>query len=236
MSGGYLAVIPARAGSKRLLGKNIKSFCGKPLIHWSIASALQCTRIDRILVSTDSPDYQQLVVHQGADCPWLRAPSLSTDNTSSVDVVNDVIQRLGKEIAQYRALILLQPTSPLRAVSDIDHALDLYESSGPPAVISVCETECPRELLGRISENLLLDDFIDPYSKLSFSQDIKSWYRINGAIYIIDIEVFQRCKSFIPAGSLAFRMPRVRSFDIDTQLDFDLAQFVMQSSHNPSLL
>jgi CMP-N,N'-diacetyllegionaminic acid synthase len=143
-------------------------------------------------------------------------------------VVRDVLERLGDEVKQYRALVLLQPTSPLRTAEDISGALALYETRNAPAVVSVSEAECPPAWLGQLSTDLVMDEFVAEQSRGMRSQDFGDWYRLNGAIYVIGIEEF-RCKHvFRPPGTLAYLMPRERSIDIDDASDFKLASLIME--------
>ena len=130
----YLSIITARSGSKRLPNKNIKVINGKPLMAWSIMASLECKRITRTFLSTDSPFYKKIGSEIGADCPWLRGKYLSQDDTSSEDVVINILEKIGREnLEKYNGLILLQPTSPLRKTLDIDNAINLYEESKAPA-------------------------------------------------------------------------------------------------------
>jgi CMP-N,N'-diacetyllegionaminic acid synthase len=160
MTNMYLAIVTARSGSKRLPGKNVRPLCGKPLFVWSVLAGLACSKIARIIVSTDSAEYQRIAIAAGADCPWLRDSALAADSTSSADVVKEVLDRLGDEVQKYRGLILLQPTSPLRTVEDISGALALFESRNAPAVVSVSEAECPPIWMGQLPDSLLMDQFM----------------------------------------------------------------------------
>lgn len=227
MSDQYLAIVTARSGTKRLPGKNVRNICGKPMFVWSVIAGMNCPKIARILVSTDSVDYQRIAIEAGADCPWLRNAALASDDSSSADVVKDVLDRLGEEVRGYRGLVLLQPTSPLRTAQDISNALELYEARNAPAVVSVSETECPPAWIGRLPADLVIDDFGSAQYRGLRSQDISNWYRLNGAVYVIGIEAFRREHNFRPQGTLAYVMPRERSVDVDTALDFELAEFLM---------
>ena len=227
MTKSYLAIVTARSGSKRLPEKNIKKLCGRPLFVWSVLAGLECPKIERVIVSTDSPVYQEIAIKAGAESPWLRNPRLATDTTSSVDVVRDVLEQLGDDAQRYRGLVLLQPTSPLRNAMDVTHALDLFETRHASAVVSVSETECPPAWIGQIPTDLVMDDFISPEFRGIRSQDLGKWYRLNGAIYIIGINEFMNKNTFMPPGTLAHIMPRERSVDIDTEFDFNFAAFLM---------
>lgn len=227
MSEKYLAIVTARSGSKRLPGKNVRDLCGKPLFVWSVLAGLNCPQIARTIVSTDSAEYQRIAIRAGADCPWLRDPALAADEASSAEVVKDVLDRLGDTVDQYRALVLLQPTSPLRTSDDISGALALYESRNAPAVVSVSEAECPPAWMGQLLADLVMDEFVPLEFRGLRSQDLGDWYRLNGAVYVIGIEAFRREHGFKPQGTLAYVMPRERSVDVDTAFDFELAEFLM---------
>jgi CMP-N,N'-diacetyllegionaminic acid synthase len=223
----YLAIITARSGSKRLPGKNVREICGKPLFVWSVLAGLNCPQVGRTIVSTDSAEYQRIAIDAGADCPWLRDLALASDETSSAEVVEEVLDRLGEEVKQYRALVLLQPTSPLRTSADISGALALYEAHNAPAVVSVSEAECPPVWMGQLPANMVMDEFVPTEFRGLRSQDLGNWYRINGAIYVIGVDEFRRENGFKPEGTLAYVMPRERSIDVDTGYDFELAEILM---------
>lgn len=224
--GRYLAIVPARAGSKRLPNKNILNLGGKPVFIWSVLAGLSCKSIARVFVSTDSAQYQSLALAAGAECPQLRSPAISTDDATSAEVVMDVLSSLGEEVAGYDAFVLLQPTSPLRNAEDLAAAIRLYESKAAPAVVSVCETECPIEKTGRLGPGLSMEEFTSGNSSKR-GQDLPTGYRLNGAIYVVNIEHFLANQDFVPVGSRAYIMPRERSIDIDTHLDFLIAQAIM---------
>lgn len=231
MSDKYLAIVPARSGSKRLPEKNVRDLCGKPLFVWSVLAGLNCPRVTRTIVSTDSVEYQRIAIAAGADCPWLRSPVLAMDETSSADVVKDVLDRLGNdEVKKFRGLVLLQPTSPLRTAEDISGALDLFEMRNAPAVLSISDAECPPAWMGQLPHSLDMDEFVPPHYRGLRSQELGKWYRLNGAIYVIDVKEFRREHGFKPQGALGYIMPRERSIDVDTAFDLKLAELLMGES------
>ena len=162
----------------------------------------------------------------------LPVPALADDSTSSVEVVKEILDRLGDEVSQYRGLVLLQPTSPLRTTEDIVGALTLFEARNAKAVVSVSEVECPPAWLGQIPDSLLMDEFVLPQFRGLRSQELGKWHRINGAIYVIGVEDFLRELSFIPCGTLGYEMPRERSIDVDTFFDFNLAVLLMSQRNS----
>ena len=231
MSDKYLAIVTARSGSKRLPGKNVRDLCGKPLFVWSVLAGLNCPKIARTIVSTDSADYQRISIAAGADCPWLRNSALATDQTSSADVVKAVLDRLGDETKQYRALVLRQPTSPLRTSEDISSAIAIYEERKVPAVVSVSEVECPPAWMGKLPADLVMDEFVPAQFRGLRSQELGNWYRLNGALYVIGIDEFRKEHGFKPHGTLAYVMPRDRSVDVDNLFDFKLAELLMKDDY-----
>lgn len=226
----YLAIIPARAGSKRIPNKNIADFAGSPLFTWSVHAGLKCPMINETFVSTDSTAYQEIALSIGAQCPVLRSIDLAEDITSSADVVLSVLDWYKQELKRrFDYFVLLQPTSPLRNAQDISDAIQLRQERSAPAVISVCETECPPAWMGSLGDDLCMDNFMDPKYRGIRSQDLGTFYRLNGAIYIVDTEIFMNDPSFTPKGTFAHIMPRSRSIDIDTPYDLHIARLLAKS-------
>ena len=156
-----LAVIPARSGSKGLKNKNIRMFAGKPLMAYTIESAINSNQFKCVHVSTDSLKYADIARQYGADVPFLRSEKLSTDEAGTWDTVRFVINeylRLGNE---FDTVTVLQPTSPLRTAGDIIAAFHIFEKKGAEAVVSVCETEYLPLLCNVLPENGSLNNFVD---------------------------------------------------------------------------
>lgn len=227
----YLAIVPARSGSKRTPDKNIADIAGEPLFTWSVRAGNECPHIGETFVSTDSSDYQRIAIKAGAQCPVLRSAELSTDLASSADVVLDVLDWYWREQKRcFDYFVLLQPTSPLRTADDVSKAIQLREKTGACAVVSVCETDCPPAWVGKLDSDLSMDNFIDPKYQGVRSQDLGTFYRLNGAIYVINTAMFMQKPCFIPQGTLAYIMPRSRSIDIDTPYDLQLARLLTKSN------
>lgn len=224
--GNHIAVIPARSGSKRLKNKNLKTLHNKPLIEWSIVAALEANIFSRIIVSTDSEHIASVALAAGAEVPCLRPKALAADDSASVDVGLELLESLAPE--QYETLTWLQPTSPLRNANDIIAAHKTYRNKLARCVVSVCECEHSPLWMGRLGKDNNMQDFIDTKINIKRSQDLPDYVRLNGAIYIVDVNQFVQQKSFFLSGgkSFAYKMPQQRSIDIDTQWDFDLAEFV----------
>lgn len=224
-----LAVITARAGSKRLPNKNILNLAGKPLIAWTIEAAAESKYIDKLIVSTDSEEIKEVSLKYGAEVPFMRPAELATDTTDSMVVLNHAIDYF-KE--QFDYILLLQPTSPLRTVEDIDHAMEMLNEN-TLAVVSVCEMEHSPLWANILPENHSMEGFIRPEIKGLRSQDLPKFYRLNGALYISEMEEFFFNHGFFGKNTKAYIMPIERSVDIDNSLDMHFAEFLLQrKNHN----
>ncbi|GAA0857197.1 acylneuraminate cytidylyltransferase family protein [Aliiglaciecola litoralis] len=222
----HIAVIPARAGSKRLKNKNLKILHQKALIEWTILAAIEANIFARVIVSTDSEHIASVAREAGAEVPFLRPASLASDDSTPVEVGLDLLASLAPE--QYSTLTWLQPTSPLRTAADIVAAHQTYQDRQANCVISVCECEHSPLWAGQLPKDNNMRDFIETKINTQRSQDLPKYFRLNGAIYIVDTNKFIEQQSFFLSGdkSFAYTMPQQRSIDIDTQWDFDLAEFV----------
>jgi len=222
----YLAIIPARAGSKRLVGKNIRILAGKPLIAWSIEQALKSKYIDKLIVSTESEAIAAVAKDYGAEVPFLRPKYLATDNTKSIDVVLHALQYLENSGRFFDKVMLLQPTSPLRSSADIDASIKWSSVRRAPSIISVCPSEHNPLWANRLPFDYKMDNFIKLEAKAQNKKRNLGFYRLNGAIYLSDCDYLKKQKSFFGKKSIAFLMPQARSVDIDNKIDFEFAEFL----------
>lgn len=219
----YLAIIPARGGSKRLPRKNILKLCGKPLISWSIESGLKSKYINKVLVTSEDEDILEISKKAGANI--LRRPKeLATDTISSYDAVEHAI----KNCENYEYVVLLQPTSPLRNENHIDEAIQLLEEKNADAIISICEVEHSPLWTNILPANNSMKDFISEGIKSTRSQDLPNYFRLNGAVYICKTELLLKQKTFfINENIFAYKMKQENSVDIDSRLDFIIAQTIL---------
>lgn len=223
-----IAVIPARSGSKGLNDKNIKLLNGKPLIWYSIQSALDSGLFDEIMVSTDSEKYAEIAKECGASVPFLRSKSTSGDKASSWDAVKEVLDNYSIKGVQFDNVMLLQPTSPLRNAEDIVNAFEIMKKNNAMSVVSVCEVEHSPLWSNTLPENGCLEGFLRPeVANTTGRQGLPTYYRINGAIYLTKISEVLGENLYTDSG-FAYVMPRSRSVDIDTELDFKMAEFLLQ--------
>lgn len=227
-----LAIIPARSGSKGLIDKNIKKLAGLPLMAYTIKSALDCGLFNEVMVSTDSFIYQKIAIEYGANVPFLRSETNSQDESSSWDVVKEVLIKYMAMDVHFDNVILLQPTSPLREKFDIIRAYNLFLEKNADFVASVCEVDHSPLLQNILPENLSLENFLKlPTTNLP-RQSLPKFYRLNGAIYISSVSHLLTDKLLYNKNSYAFIMDKLHSVDIDDEFDFFYAEYLLSICKN----
>lgn len=224
-----IAIIPARSGSKGVKDKNIKDLAGKPLMAHTIDAAIQSGQFDEVMVSTDSEKYAEIAKKYGASVPFLRSEATATDTASSWDMVEEVLSKYEKLGKIFDTFCLLQPTSPLRTAEDISAAYNLFRNKAEFSVVSVCEAEHSPLWCGHLPDSHEFVDFIN-VENLKQRQAGGEFYRLNGAIYIVDIPRFRIDRFLYQRGSFAYIMSQDRSVDIDTEIDFRLAEAIMETN------
>jgi len=223
-----LAIIPARSGSKGLKDKNIKLLNGKPLLAYTIEAAKKSGLFDEIMVSTDSREYGDIAKKWGANVPFLRSDELSNDTASSWDVVKEVIERYRVLGTEFDTVALLQPTSPLRTSNDIVEGYKVLEEKAANFVVGVCEMDHSPLWSNTLPDDLLMENFIRPEVVRMPRQSIPTYYRINGALYIIKVNYLMKSPDIYGERSFASVMKKENSVDIDDQMDFLLADTIMK--------
>lgn len=219
----FLAVIPARAGSKRLPGKNIKDLKGQPLISWSIEAALKSKYIDKVVVTSDNDEILDIASSYGSET-IERPDELASDLSTTAGAVKHVIEN--SESFDY--VILLQPTSPLRTAKHIDEAIELLELKRANAVISVSEVEHSPLWCNTLPDDGSMSGFISEAVKNFRSQDLPVYYRLNGAIYIVKTSQFLAEDTFmIKENVFSYVMGANVSIDVDSLIDFKMAEFFL---------
>ena len=224
-----IAIIPARSGSKGIKDKNIKDLCGKPLIAYTIQAAISSGKFDEVKVSTDSEHYADIARQYGANVPFLRTESTATDEASSQDVIEEVLGNYMMRGDIFDTFCLLQPTSPLRTFYDIFEAYRLYKDKAKFAVVSVCEAEHSPRWCGHLPEDGELIGFLSEQN-LQQRQSGQTFYRLNGAIYIVNVKRYLKDRFLYQKGSYAYIMPQERSVDLDTEFDFKLIEFMLNNN------
>ena len=215
----YLAVIPARGGSKRLPHKNLLDLCGKPLIAWSIEAGLQSKYIDKVLVSSDNKKILDIATKFKTGI-IKRPKRLASDTATTFDVLKHAIDNL----ESYDYIVLLQPTSPLRNDRHIDEAIELLEKKNAHAIISVCEMDHSPLWSNTLKSDQAMNEFLKEDILNKRSQDLEKYYRLNGAIYICKInKFFKEREFFLKENVYAYIMDRESSIDIDEDIDLKIA-------------
>lgn len=223
-----LAIIPARSGSKGLKDKNIKDFCGKPLIYYSIRAALESQMFDKVFVSTDSPYYAKIAESFGADASFLRSKEMASDTASTWDVVREVLAEFDKRGNNYDQIMVLQATSPLRTSKDIIEAVSLFNEKNANAVVSLAEVDHSPLWCNTLPPDHSMENFNNSrYANLP-RQKLPTFYRYNGAIYLINRKELNEPQMF-RHHSFAYIMPKERSIDIDSEMDFRIGELFMKN-------
>lgn len=224
-----LAVIPARSGSKGLKHKNIKKLGGIPLIGHTITAAQESGLFTCVHLSTDSQEYAEIGREFGADVSFLRETGLASDHAGSWDVVRWVLRQFKERGMYFDTAALLQPTSPLRTAGDITAAYRLFQEKDANIVVSVCEMEHSPLWSNTLPMDLSMENFEDPALSDTPRQELPAYYRMNGAIYIVNTEFLFSEKPIYGERSFAYIMDQKRSMDIDNELDFLVAETILRA-------
>ena len=218
-----LAVIPARGGSKGVAKKNIKPLAGKPLIAWAIESALRSELLDAVVISTEDEEIAAVARDWGASVPFLRPSALARDDTPGIE---PIMHALG-QLPDFDAVLVLQPTSPLRTTEDIDACIELAQKLRAPSAVSVTKPEKHPLWMYRIDADLCLHALIDAPA-VSRRQDLPAVYALNGALYYARTEWLHRHRTLVSAETVAYVMPPERSIDLDTLLHWEFAELLLK--------
>ena len=222
-----LYIIPARGGSKGIPRKNIKPLAGTPLIHYSIAVARALADDNHIIVTTDDEEIAQVARETGLPVPYMRPAHLATDTAGSREVILDAMDYADAMGIEYDNVVLLQPTSPLRTAEDVENALKLY-SSQVDMVVSVVEANANPYY------NCFETDVTTGYLHVSKGdgnitrrQDAPRVWEYNGAVYVINPQSLRAMSMGEFTRKVPCEMPRERSIDLDTPMDWAIAEVVM---------
>ncbi len=221
-----LALIPARGGSKGIKNKNIVLLNGNPLISYSIKAALKSKYIDETVVTTDSEKIAKISKKYGASVPFMRPIELASDKSKTIDAVLHALKMLAKLGNHFDGLILLQPTQPLRTANDIDGAIELFFEKNLQGVASVSIVEDHPLLMRTIDENRNLHSLLEENSTCR-RQEMKNYYKVNGCIYINQIDEISKDTSFND-NPIGFVMETSHSVDIDEIKDLYIAEVYLK--------
>ncbi len=222
-----LAIVPARGGSKRLPGKNIRVLHGKPLIQWSLDFAAEIDWFDAVEVSTDDADIAACCATVGHPPERLRPAQLATDEATSVDVVVDMLNWKAGKGEYFDAVALLQPTTPVRDKEHWENAHRLLAEGQCDAVVGFGPARNHPLLTYRADESGRMFPFLSSDASLR-AQDLEPAFVINGSLYLIRVDVLREARTFFPFATRAVKMTDVvHNLDIDTEFDWQFSEWVM---------
>ena len=221
-----LAIIPARSGSKGVKDKNIKLLNGLPLMGYSIKAAIDSKMYSHVMVSTDSQEYAMVAEKCGAEVPFLRSDALAQDKSSSWDAVKEVIQKYLELGIEFDTVTLLQPTSPLRDANDIQNAFKIFKEKEANSVVSVCVVEHSPLWSNVLDKDYSMVHFAESIKMNANRQMLPTYYRLNGAIYLVKISVLNDIGNLYANHCYAYVMTQKKSVDIDSMDDFEYAEYL----------
>lgn len=224
----FLAIIPARSGSKGLPHKNIKLLNDKPMIAYTIEAAIRSGVFDEVIVSTDDIQYAEIAKQYGATVPFLRDKHLAQDQTTTTEVIVDLVEKLKNQGKEYDYIMVLQPTSPLRRENDIIGSVKMLFEKNANTIVSMCECEHPIEWTSKLEDDKRLDGFLTATNRRRQEEGVS--YRLNGAIYLTKIDYYLKYKDFYREDCYAYIMDKYSSIDVDDIYDFKYAEVVMSSN------
>lgn len=224
----FLAIIPARGGSKGIPHKNIIIINDKPLIHYTIEQALNSQYLDKIIVSTDDINIANISKKCGADVPFLRPNELANDNAKTIDVVLHAVNSLAALDKKYDYIVLLQPTQPFRKYWHIDEAIELIVQKNEESLVSVSQVSEHPILMRTIDD----DGYVQSLLKINSTvrrQDFPSIFKVNGAIYINKINSNLNENTSLNDNRVAYMMSKEYDLDIDEPIDLEIFKILLSS-------
>ena len=224
-----IAFIFARGGSKGLPGKNIRPLCGKPLIAWSIEVAQSIPRIDRVIVSTDSEEIASIAKGYGAELPFIRPSSLAEDNSPEWSAWRHALSYILDSTGTLPgSFISIPTTSPLRLPIDIENCIDVYEKGNADAVITVSDAH-RNPYFNMVKSNV--DGYIElvnkPSSNITQRQNTPDIFDMTTVCYVVNPQFVMEHNSIFEGHVKAVTVPVERAVDIDTLLDFEIAEMLL---------
>ena len=220
----FLAIIPARGGSKGVPRKNIKELAGKPLIAWTIEEAKKSKYIDRLILSSEDEEIIEVAKQYGCEVPFKRPMVLAQDDTPGMDPVLHAIE----QCPDYDYVVILQPTSPLRTIDDIDGCIEKVLSIDADFSVSVTEVDKSPYWMYTLENNKMVS-LLSSDKVVARSQELPKVYALNGALYIGKTQSLIKEKSFLMKDTIPYIMGSLESIDIDSEKDFILCDLIKKN-------
>jgi len=231
MNNKFLVIIPARIGSKGIARKNIVNLDGKPLIQYSIEPAVRLIKekkVDEAIVSTDSEEIAHIAEKLGIKVPFIRPKGLARDKSKSVGVILHALDYLENNNMFFDAVVLLQPTAPLRSYKDIINAIDLFNKKSADSLITAYEESKLSDLIMYKKDGYFAVPLNEYHNKGIRRQNFKKIYIRNGAVYITRVDYLRKNKKVISDRPLVCEMPKDRSVNIDSYSDLEVAECILK--------
>ena len=217
-----IAIITARGGSKRIPKKNIKDFCGKPIIAYSIEAALKSELFDEVMVSTDSEEIAGISKQYGAKVPFMRSATTSNDFAVTADVLAEVLDRYRNVGKNFDAVLCLYPTAPFVTAERLKDAYAKFILAKPDSLMSVVRFDFPPQRAVVIRDGRI--EFQSPEYALTRSQDLEPLYHDCGQFYILDTESFSKHHALVMPNTAPYIIPDEEVQDIDNESDWLIAE------------
>lgn len=221
--GERLAVITARGGSKRIPKKNIKDFCGKPIIAYSIEAALKSGLFSEVMVSTDSEEIAEIAKRYGAEIPFMRSAATSDDYATTADVLMEVLKQYQNLGRKFDSFCCIYPTAPFVTEDKLVKAVEMLEKEKTIGVMPVVQFSFPPQR-GLVIGNEKLLEYKYPEYMMSRSQDLDKIYHDAGQFYVYDTDKFIEKKGVVSKGIMPLIVSELEVQDIDNQVDWQLAE------------
>lgn len=217
-----IAIITARGGSKRIPRKNIKEFCGKPIISYSIEAAIQSGVFDEVMVSTDDNEIAAIAKKYGACVPFMRSGLTSSDYATTKDVLLEVIEQYQKLGKNYDYMCCIYPTAPFVSADKLKKSIEMIEEKKVQQIMPIVEYSFPPQRSNIIDDNGEVQ-YKFPENRQIRSQDLESWYHDAGQFYVYDVEKFIQTEG-ICTQILPIIVSELEVQDIDNEIDWKLAE------------
>lgn len=221
-----IAIITARGGSKRIPRKNIKEFCGKPILAYSIEAAIQSGVFDEVMVSTDDEEIAEIAKMYGAKIPFMRSAETSNDHATTADVLREVLEEYKVRGIMFDKMCCLYPTAPFATAEKLRRAMEILDDSRTQSVIPVVEFDFP-PMRGMYIRNEKVE-YVYPQYELTRSQDIEKMYHDCGQFCVVRVEDFLQEQKVVMKNTKAIIMRKNEVQDIDTYEDWKLAEIKYQ--------
>jgi len=217
-----IAIITARGGSRRIPKKNIRSFCGKPILAYSIEAALVSGLFQEVMVSTDSDEIAALARGAGARVPFMRSQATSGDFATTADVLLEVLTAYREQGKEFDTVCCIYPTAPFVTAEKLKQAITMLEEQGVDSVVPVVRYSFPPQRAFVIRDGLTVMKY--PEHATSRSQDLEPWYHDCGQFYCLRTEAFLQKRQIFTDNTMSIEMSEMQVQDIDCETDWELAE------------